>query len=452
MIKLFGFLLLLSCLFASSKADQTCQVRFINACTSVTGPVGLSIGSVNIPNVLLGIVSGYVQVSVGPITLQVLGPNGNLVSLQVNLQPDTHYTVALVGDKLLSLEIFIDDVAVNVNVDVPQVRVALLGLLNIDLNVYANLNLLGLLKANADLSISLGYQPVVAGNVSLIVKNLLGLNIVANVFVAAPGSAYTCYLIPSNSASAIFDVLVVPDIIVNVQAKVQLRLLHGLVPLLGNLDLVVNGNVVIPGVVYGQVFAYVSLDAGEIDLQVRVAGTATIVVELKGIKLVAGNSYTLCVFGESKPFVKLVLDTVLNSPSDVLVRVLHLAESLLLPQVVSIADHILLHLIPNPLGFQQLSNFVPIVPKAPLSLSIATSLGQVLANLNLNLDIGNGGTVCIIGSSYSSKRPLTLVLLNNNPININIDLKLPNLNIEVGLLGLYVNVNLLGLLNIGLLL
>jgi len=447
-MKLLGAIVVLTYLFALCSATGTCNVRFINACSSSSGQISLNIGSISIPSISLGAISAYVQIPVGTVTLSVLGPDGNLVSLNANLLGDTFYTVALVGDQKLSLKIFIDSVAVDVNV--PLLRVILLGNLNVDLNVFLDVNLLGILKANADISTSLSFQKIIAGNVTVAIKNLLGLNIAAKLLVALPGNAYTCYLIPSISANAIVDVVLANDVAVTIQAKVNLRLLHAFVPLLGNLDLVVNGAVVLPGVSYGSVLAYVSVNAGVLNIKVCLAGTTNVLVELKTANLIAGNSYTLCLFGESKPFVKLLLDTVLSAPTNLLVRVVHLAESLLLPQVVSLVNQPLLSLIPNPLKFQDITNFIPLTVNVnlPLTLTIATTLDLQLAQLNLVAQIGDGSTVCIIGSKYSSTRGLQLISLNNTPISVYIDTSLATVNLNLNLLGLTVNANILGLIGL----
>jgi hypothetical protein len=408
----------------------------------------LKIGTISLPTVSLGSISEYVSVGVGKVTLSVAGPDGKLISLNVDLESGSHYTVALVGDASLSLKIFVDSVAVDV--ELPVLRVVLLGKLDIDLNLYLDVNLLGLLKATADVSSGISFQKITSGNVTLFVKNLLGLNIGAQLIVALPGKAYTCYLIPSTSSNSILDVVLATDVSVNVDATVNIRLLHGLVPLLGNLDLVVNGKVVVSGCSYGSIIAYVSVNAGTVDIQVRLAGTLTVLVELKTVKLIAGNSYTLCVFGESKPFVKLLLDTVLVDPSNLLVRVVHLAESLLLPQVVSIEAHPLLSFIPNPLKFQDVSNFISINLLTPLKLTIAANLDIVLATINLNVNVGDASTVCILGSKYSSTRPLELKALVSTPLNFFLDTSLAKVQVDLNLLGVKIYANVLGLLGLNL--
>jgi hypothetical protein len=435
-------------LFVLSFAADTCNVRFINACSSSSAPISLNIGTISIPAINLGTISGYVSVGVGKVTLSVTGPDGKLINLNVDLESGGFYTVALVGDVSLSLKIFVDSVAVNVDVSV--LRVVLLGQLEVDLNLYLDVNVLGLLKATADVSSSISFQKITSGNVTLFVKNLLGLNIAAQVLVALPGKAYTCYLIPSTSSNSILDVVLAADVSLTVDATVNIRLLHGLVPLLGKLDLVVNGKVVLSGCSYGAILAYVSVNAGIVDIQVRIAGTLTVLLELKGVKLIAGNSYTLCVFGESKPFVKLLLDTVLVDPTNLLVRVVHLAESLLLPQVVSIEGHPLLSLIPNPLKFQDVSNFISINLLSPLKLTIAASLDLVLANINLNVNLGDASTVCILGSKYSSTRPLELKALVTAPLNFFLDTSLAQVQVDLNLLGLKIYANVLGLLGLNL--
>jgi len=450
-MKLAGLLFVLTCIFAATSATGTANVRFLNACTSPSSPLTLKLGSLTIPSISLGVISAYVQLPIGTITLSVLGPDGKLISLDVNLQVDTFYTVVVVGDKLLSLKVFVDNVAVAV--DASLLRVVLLGNLNVDLNVFLDVNLLGLLKASADLHVDLNFQKIITGNVTLAVKNLLGLNIFANVFVALPGKAYTAYLIPSISDNAILDVVLAVDVAVNIEATVKIRLLHAFVPLLGKLDLVVDGKVVISGVVYADVLAYVSVNIGAVvNIQVRLAGTLSVLVELKTVTLIAGHCYTLCVFGESKPFVQLLLDTVLTAPADILFRVVHLAESLLLPQVVSITNQPLLNLLPNPVKFKDITNFIAVIPKSPLSISIATSLDIKLVSLDLNINIGGGTSVCIIGSKYSLTRPLKLLPLDVKPGNVYLDPSLAIVHLNLNLLGIVINLNVLGLLGLRLIL
>ncbi len=75
--------------------------------------------------------------------------------------------------------------------------------------------------------------------------------------------------------------------------KAHVRFIH-LSPNAPAVDITTNtGAVVFGNYVFKQASAFTPLDAGTYDLQVRLAGTSTVVLDLSGISLTAGKIYTV---------------------------------------------------------------------------------------------------------------------------------------------------------------
>jgi hypothetical protein len=425
------FIVSLLCLLSSSFAtDGSCYVRFLHGCTQLTGPLDLSVNGALVINAQpLASVSAYVAVDAGVLTLSVSAD----VKVDVDLKAGKHYTIAVVGDLSASIQVFIDDVAVNVNA--PLVRVVVLAPLNIDLNVYVNAQLLGLLSAHAEVTASIPYHVAVEGSVTVAVKNLLGIALGTKVFAAVKAKAYTVFLIPSLLHVSIFDIIVVEDITVQIAATANVRLLHGLVKILPGLDLVINGNVVVSGSTYGLASVFAQVNVGQVTIQVRLAGTATVLVELPGVTLHAGNYYTVCIFGENTLNLKIVLDSVLAVPSGVVVRVGHLAETLG-SLIVSLLNQPLIHLLPNPINCKDITNALDLYAPATINLG-SVSLNVVLLSADVQINLGQSCIKVVIGSSTSTSRPLAVVSLCLPALHINLDLDLAQkslLNIDLKLL------------------
>jgi hypothetical protein len=96
-----------------------------------------------------------------------------------------------------------------------------------------------------------------------------------------------------NSVSNIEPLLVEDDLTVPAQGKVHVRFIH-LSPDAPAVDITLtDGTIVFGNKSFKEFTAFTPLDAGTYDLQVRVAGTPTVALDLPGITLEAGKIYTV---------------------------------------------------------------------------------------------------------------------------------------------------------------
>jgi len=324
---------------------------------------------------------------------------------------------------------------VAVDLDAPKVRVALLTALNSDLNVYLNSQLLGIITAHSDLSATIPYSRSSVGQSIITVKSAFGVLLCNKTFVAVQGKPYTVYLLPSLAINAVIDIVITEDYPVEVPPVAFVRILHAFVSFVPNIDLYVNGKVVLADVEYSKMSGYASLGVGVVNLQVRIAGTASVLLELKQVTLLSDNYYTFCIYGESRPFAKLIVDSLLHIPKCSQFRVIHLSESLIRPQIVSVHGQPLLSLLPNPLSFSDCTNFVEACT-TPLELSISTVMDSLVAEVSLDISSEDAISVYIIGSKYSSSRALAIAKFENPTLNVNFDIDLAtrlisSLNLDV---------------------
>jgi hypothetical protein len=95
-----------------------------------------------------------------------------------------------------------------------------------------------------------------------------------------------------NSVSNIEPLLVEDDLTVPAQGKAHVRFIH-LSPDAPAVDITLtDGTIVFGNKSFKEFTAFTPLDAGTYDLQVRVAGTPTVALDLPGITLEAGKIYT----------------------------------------------------------------------------------------------------------------------------------------------------------------
>jgi hypothetical protein len=111
--------------------------------------------------------------------------------------------------------------------------------------------------------------------------------------------------------------------------EAQLRALHGVADA-PNVDILVDGEVVLANVAYKQGSGYLSVEEGEQAVQVRASGDAEAVVLAETLELAAGAAYTLIVLGEAAedsdfPIEALLLEDSTEAPDagNLKVRVVH---------------------------------------------------------------------------------------------------------------------------------
>jgi hypothetical protein len=137
-----------------------------------------------------------------------------------------------------------------------------------------------------------GYLSV-AGGTRNVKVNLAGSSttvIDANVPVVA-GLNYSVFA--SGAAASIGTVLTVDDLTAPASGKAHVRFVH-LSPDAPAVDVAVTGGaVVFANKAFEEYTPFTPLDAGTYNLEVRLAGTSTVVLPLPGIALTAGKLYTV---------------------------------------------------------------------------------------------------------------------------------------------------------------
>ncbi len=78
----------------------------------------------------------------------------------------------------------------------------------------------------------------------------------------------------------------------------HLRVAH-LSPDAPAVDVWVDGNYVLQNVAFKGISNYLSVDAGKYDLEVRLAGTNTVALELAGVELITGTNYSVFAVGQA---------------------------------------------------------------------------------------------------------------------------------------------------------
>lgn len=137
-----------------------------------------------------------------------------------------------------------------------------------------------------------GYLEVNSGsrNVKVNVTGTSTTAIEANLNLAADKN-YSVFAV--NNVAMIEAVVLEDDLTTPASGKAHVRFLH-LSPNAPAVDITTTtGAVVFGNYVFKQASAFTPLDAGTYDLQVRLAGTSTVVLDLPGIALTAGKIYTV---------------------------------------------------------------------------------------------------------------------------------------------------------------
>ncbi|MEO8233304.1 MAG: DUF4397 domain-containing protein [Ignavibacteriota bacterium] len=139
---------------------------------------------------------------------------------------------------------------------------------------------------------STNYLEVNSGtrNVKVNVTGTSTTAIEANLNLAADKN-YSVFAV--NNVAMIEAVVVEDNLTSPASGKAHVRFIH-LSPNAPAVDITTNtGAVVFGNYVFKQASAFTPLDAGTYDLQVRLAGTSTVVLDLPGIALTAGKIYTV---------------------------------------------------------------------------------------------------------------------------------------------------------------
>jgi hypothetical protein len=137
-----------------------------------------------------------------------------------------------------------------------------------------------------------GYVDLAAGsrNVKVNVANTTTTVINADLSLSA-GKAYSVFAI--DSVSSIEPLVLEDDLTAPAAGKAHVRFVH-LSPDAPAVDVAVTaGPVVFGNVAFRGFQGFTPLDAGTYNLEVRVAGTATVALPLPGITLAAGKIYTV---------------------------------------------------------------------------------------------------------------------------------------------------------------
>ena len=137
-----------------------------------------------------------------------------------------------------------------------------------------------------------GYLEVNAGtrNVKVNVTGTSTTAIEANLTLDA-NKNYSVFAV--NNVASIEPVVLEDDLTSPASGKAHIRFLH-LSPNAPAVDITLtSGAIVFGNYIFKQASAFTPLDAGTYDLQVRLAGTSTVVLDLPGIALTAGKIYTV---------------------------------------------------------------------------------------------------------------------------------------------------------------
>ncbi len=115
--------------------------------------------------------------------------------------------------------------------------------------------------------------------------------------VLQPGAIYTLYL-TGTLADGSVDTLTTVDTAASPPAgRGGLRFVNVSPTALGGLDVYANGTKAFSSMVYKQVSGYISLPAGNYDIQIDATGTSTILSELNPVTIQNGKLYTLYSYG-----------------------------------------------------------------------------------------------------------------------------------------------------------
>lgn len=139
---------------------------------------------------------------------------------------------------------------------------------------------------------SVGYAELTAGtrNIKVNVTGTSTTALQANLPLEA-NKNYSIFAV--NTVSSIEAIVLEDNLSAPASGKAHVRFLH-LSPDAPAVDITLtNGTVVFGDYIFKEASAFTPLDAGTYDLQVRLAGTSTVVLDLPGIALSNGKIYTV---------------------------------------------------------------------------------------------------------------------------------------------------------------
>ena len=136
------------------------------------------------------------------------------------------------------------------------------------------------------------YLPVSAGTRSIAVKVAgTSTTVLSADLPVAANTYYSVFAV--DSVSKLSALVLSDDLTAPASGKAHVRFIH-LSPNAPAVDVALaGGSVLIGDKSFKQYTSFVPLDAGTYDLEVRLAGTSTIVLPLPGITLTAGKIYTV---------------------------------------------------------------------------------------------------------------------------------------------------------------
>jgi len=137
-----------------------------------------------------------------------------------------------------------------------------------------------------------GYLPVASGtrNVKVNVAGT-GTTVVNADLTLSTGAHYTVFA--CDSVSRITPLVLTDDLTAPATGKAHVRFVH-LSPNAPAVDVALQGGAVLfPNTAFKGHSAFTPVDAGSYDLEVRLAGTGTVVLPLPGVTLQAGKIYTV---------------------------------------------------------------------------------------------------------------------------------------------------------------
>jgi hypothetical protein len=147
--------------------------------------------------------------------------------------------------------------------------------------------------SNLEFPTNTGYVPLDAGTRNVKVNVTGTSTTVINADLALdPGQNYSVFAV--NTVSDIEPLVLVDDLTAPASGKAHVRFVH-LSPDAPAVDIALaNGGAVLFGnVAFKEFLGFSPLDAGTYDLEVRLAGTSTVVLPLPGITLEDGTIYTV---------------------------------------------------------------------------------------------------------------------------------------------------------------
>jgi phage baseplate assembly protein gpV len=251
-----------------------------------------------------------------------------------------------------------------------------------------------------------GYLTVPAGtrNIKVRVTGTTTTVIDANVPLAA-NAVYSVFA--ADSVSNLTPVVLTDDLTAPAAGKAHVRFVH-LAPNAPAVDIALQGGaVVFPNTVFKNSTAFTPLDAGTYNLEVRVAGTSTVVLSLPNVTFANGGIYTVFARG----FVGgsgeqgLGAQTIVNTQSTAPARVMAIHASPDAPSVDLLVDNTISGTnltFPNNTGYLN-------VPAGSRNIKVnVAGTSTTVINATLTLDAGAAYSV-FATDSVSRLAPLVLV-------------------------------------------